>query len=599
MPSPGKSEQSVEQESRHVRYGDFVAACNVHQSSVSYNQLIPSLETDASGVALPYEPPPIRLNARDVWRLLAPYTGARLWEQIRTVVPLALALVGFQILVLQSSVQEPWIIGLGVLAVVFGLMMFMEGLKQGLMPFGENLGAELPERSSLPVVLCVTMVLGVGVTFAEPAIGALRAAGSIVSAERAPYLWSILTQWPETLVLLVGVGVGAAAVLGTLRFLYNWSLKPLIYGSVIPTVILTAFVMGNPDLVDVIGLAWDCGAVTTGPVTVPLVLALGIGVVRAAGKGESSLSGFGIVTLASLFPIVAVLLLALYVSQSSTPEEILAAAKMYDAQVGSRSIWDRTPLSEITAGVRAIVPLVIFLFVVLRGLLKQPVRNPGITVYGLVLCLVGMCVFNIGLSYGLSRLGQQSGSIIPAAFLSIEAVAGSPLYQYALGVVIAVLFAWVLGFGATFAEPALNALGMTVETLTNGAFRKALLVYAVSLGVGFGIALGILRILFDWPLGYLLLPGYALALLLTAVSDEEFVNVAWDSAGVTTGPVTVPLVLALGLGFGNATAAVEGFGILSMASIGPIVSVLGVGLWLKRVRIRRQVKRRLEATVGE
>jgi len=191
-----------------------------------------------------------------------------------------------------------------------------------------------------------------------------------------------------------------------------------------------------------------------------------------------------------------------------------------------------------------------------------------------------MIVFNLGLTYGLSLLGEQAGSLVPSAFSTLEAVEGSPLYTLVVGLFIAIGFAWILGFGATLAEPALNALGLTVENLTNGAFRKSTLMYAVSFGVGCGIAIGVSRIIYDWSLVWLILPGYILAIIFTWLSTEEFVNIAWDSAGVTTGPVTVPLVLAMGLGFGNAVDAMDGFGILAMASIGPILSVMGTGLWI-------------------
>ncbi|MGM0622699.1 MAG: DUF1538 domain-containing protein, partial [Campylobacterota bacterium] len=137
------------------------------------------------------------------------------------------------------------------------------------------------------------------------------------------------------------------------------------------------------------------------------------------------------------------------------------------------------------------------------------------------------------------------------------------------------------GFGATLAEPALNALGITVENLTNGVFKKTTLIYAVSIGVGLGIALGVVKIIYDISLGYLILPLYLLAVIFTYFSSQEFSNIAWDSAGVTTGPITVPLVLAMGLGFGNAIDTIDGFGILSLASIGPILTVLGTGLWVK------------------
>jgi hypothetical protein len=123
-------------------------------------------------------------------------------------------------------------------------------------------------------------------------------------------------------------------------------------------------------------------------------------------------------------------------------------------------------------------------------------------------------------------------------------------------------------------------MGMTVENLTNGAYKKSFLIYAVSSGVGLGVLVGVLRMITGTPLSHLLLPGYAVALTLTILSTEEFVNIAWDSAAVTTGPVTVPLILAIGLGFGGALGA-DGFGILAMASLFPIITVLGMGLWIK------------------
>ena len=563
-----------------IRFGDFVREVSLKQHSLSYNLLTPPVTYSESGEEIPYHPKKIQLRGIDVYRLLGPYVGIRLINQVRAVVPLALYLFLFQVLILRQNVLEHWVITAGLVAVILGLMIFMEGLKLGLMPFGEVIGNTLPKKSRLGVVLLIAFLLGIGVTFAEPAIGALQAVGSIVDVQKAPYLYTLLNNWTGQLVLVVGIGVGLAAVLGTMRFLYGWSLKPMIYSALLPTIGLTVFCMLDPELNKILGLAWDCGAVTTGPVTVPLVLSLGIGIASAAGKGSSSLSGFGIVTLASIFPIIGVLGLAIYVSMVVSPAAIIEASQVVVAQAGS-SWLQETPYTEIIAGARSIVPLVIFLFLVLKLLLREKVHEPGILAYGLFLSVLGMIIFNIGLSYGLAKLGSQSGSFVPAAFIPLENVAGSPLYTYSIGVFIALFFAWILGFGATLAEPALNALGQTVEDLTSGAFRKKMLMMAVSTGVGFGISLGVLKIIFEIPIAYLLLPGYTLGIVLTAFSTEEFVNVAWDSAGVTTGPVTVPLVLAMGLGFGNAVQAIEGFGILSMASICPILSVLIMGLWIQ------------------
>jgi hypothetical protein len=549
---------------RRVRFGDYVREVALHQRRVSYNEL---------AALAPEHAAKIHVHATEAAALLTPYVAPRFKEQARAVVPLAVYLVLFQVLMLRQGVARSWAVTAGLLAVMVGLLLFMEGLKLGLMPLGEAIGNILPKRRSLPVVLAVCFLLGIGVTLAEPAIGALQEAGKIVNPASAPVLAMLLTSKAGLLKTAVGIGVGLAAVLGTLRFVYGWSLKPIIYATTLPTMALTVYALFDPQMRQVIGLAWDCGAVTTGPVTVPLVLALGIGVASAVGKGDSKLQGFGIVTLASVFPILGVLLLPLLFDFSAAPTVAAPAQAL--------AWYQQSPVFEVVAAVQAIVPLVIFLMLVMKLVARRPIANLRYVLYGVALAVVGMAVFNIGLTYGLSNLGGQSGSKLPAAFMTLETVPGSPLYLFALGIAIAALFAWFLGFGATLAEPALNALGVTVENLTNGAFKKSMLMYAVSLGVATGIGVGVLKVIFGWNLAYILLPGYLLLLVVTHLSSEEFVNVGWDSAGVTTGPVTVPLVLAMGVGLGNAVSAVEGFGILALASLFPILSVLLLGLWVQ------------------
>jgi hypothetical protein len=564
-----------------LRYSSVLRSNAVRHREISYNALTPK---PGRGKKNSLKPQRLRLGFEQTMALLMPYSGVRVLEQMKAVIPLALYLVLFQLVILRQPIEAALLLVGGLSAVIVGLALFMEGLNVGLMPFGTLIGDKLPRKASMPVMMLIIAVLGVGVTFAEPAIGALQAFGASVDVNRAPYLYEILNNWTLPLVLLVGAGVGLAAVLGTLRFVKGWSLKPMIYIAVGLTLCLTLVVYANNDLRAVLGLAWDCGAVTTGPVTVPLVLSLGIGIANSTGQSsDNSLSGFGVVTLASLFPIIAVLLLSLYVSSQISAEQIVVAAATTDsaADLVQQSMWDASPLQEIVLGVRAIAPLVLFLMFVLFIVLREGLANKLFTAYGLVLSIVGMCVFNVGLTYGLGAIGAQTGAILPAAFMEISISDISPIYSAALGLVLVILFAWFMGFGATLAEPALNALGLTVQNLTNGAFRKSMLMYSVATGVAFGIALGMAKILFEIDLAMLLIPLYLIALVLTYFSTEEFVNVAWDSAGVTTGPVTVPLVLAMGLGLGNAVSAIEGFGILSMASIGPIIAVLGMGQYIR------------------
>ena len=581
---------------KNIRFGDYVQAVTVDSDSISYSKLIPKPKLDKNGNEIPMKPEKLKLAGTDIYNLLQPYLSVRIMEQVSAVFPLAAYLVLFQIIVLQRSIMGAAEITAGLIAVIIGLMIFMEGLKLGLMPFGDIIGNTLPKKLPLVGVLAVAGLLGIGVTYAEPAIGTLKLAGSLVDPEKAPALYYLLMVQTEPTVLLVGIGVGLAAIIGTMRFLYDWSLKPLIYISLIPGTLLTAYCAMDSNLSSIVGLAWDCGAVTTGPVTVPLVLALGIGVASSGGKGDSSLSGFGIVTLASIFPIVAVLSLGVYYGLTVSVEDMKAAnAVVYEAAKnatgGSVSMWDQILMGPIKDGVQAIVPLVIFLMIILFGVLRSRLPNAFIICYGLVLSVIGMCVFNIGLKYGLSSLGEQAGNVIPGSFANItlpeslrmpgEDGQYGPLYGSFWGIIIAGLFAWILGFGATLAEPALNALGLTVQNMTNGSFKKSMLMYSVAFGVATGILLGVTKLIFNYNLLYILVPGYVLAVILTTMSSEEFVNIGWDSAGVTTGPVTVPLVLAMGLGFGGAVQAVEGFGILAAASIAPICAVLSLGVYVQ------------------
>lgn len=558
---------------RKLRYGLYLGAIQRHERQIAFGEL---MEAEQKAKIKP------KLRAIDLHRLVTPYVTVRFAEQLSAVIPLALVLIGFQALALRTSLIDAEVVSIGIFAVILGLMLFMEGVKLGLMPFAENIGFTMPGKVNPGVMLGFGLLLGAAATIAEPAIGALQAAAAGVSPERAPWLRQLLGPYALWLVFAIAGGVGLAVVVGMLRTMFNWRLKTLVLIVVPPLLALTAWCAQQPDLAPVIGLAWDAGAITTGPVTVPLVLAVGVGVAASVGRSDNPLSGFGVVTLASLFPVIAVLAVAIHLSGQG-------AGGMLPIDPPADINWTtQTPFAEILGALRAIVPLVLLLVLVQTLVLRQKIRQGNIFVYGILVALCGMAVFNLGLTSGLVALGDQAGTNVPWAFSPHRETGAPPLYPYALGITMTLIFAFVIGYGATVAEPALNAMGMTVENLTDGAFRKRMLIHAVAAGVGIGAALGVARILFNLPLWMLLLAGYALACAMTFVSREEIVNLAWDSAGVTTGPVTVPLLLALGLGLGEAVGAAEGFGILAMCSVGPIVTVLGTGLWIDLHTRRRR-----------
>lgn len=601
------------------------------------------------------------LGLKGTLEILWPYVRDHFIDQLKGVWFIVVYLFLFQLLVLGLPIAYAGMIAVGTLVVIIGLMFFMEGLRLGLMPLGETIGTLLPRKSRVVVILGFSFILGVGATLAEPAIAVLKAAGAGVKPTQAPLLFSLLNDYAGQLVAAVGIGVGLAVMLGVLRFLRGWSLKYLILPLVSTLLVATVWANGHPQMRDVLGLAWDCGAVTTGPVTVPLVLALGIGVCRMVGGSGNRNAGFGIVTLASLFPVLAVLLLGGYhlgakdyYGASADPferSEIPAVEAVHaesrrlgfgdeefkrylesgelpthsriilkqgepqlvdgrivhldpivvlektvpdDWSVFAGVLWDpdselrQQILDSILTAIRAIVPLCLFLVFTLRVVLGEKMPHGQDVIIGLTFALVGMSLFGLGITLGLTPLGTQLGSNVPATFTTIFpwGLPGTegPLFKYAFyGKLVAVVFGFFLGYGATLAEPALNALGNTVESITVGAFRKKLLMHSVALGVGAGIAAGVCKIAYNLPLPYLLVPSYLLLLMLTWISSEDFVNFSWDSAGVTTGPITVPLVLAMGLGIGgNVPGVVDGFGVLALASVGPIITVLTVGLIVAR-----------------
>lgn len=200
---------------------------------------------------------------------------------------------------------------------------------------------------------------------------------------------------------------------------------------------------------------------------------------------------------------------------------------------------------------------------------------------GIAFAQIGMICFNEGLAYAFTALGEQTGTTLPAAFLQVDYLPKSPYYSYAGGLILVLVVVFLLGVLATRAEPALNVLGRTVEKLSGGSFTCRMLIGAVCLGVGVGMATGAAKILFSLPIIYFILGKYCVAVGLTTITSDAITAVGWDSAGVTTGPVTVPFVLSIGIGFSNAVNSPEGFGMLTIASVAPIISVLMTSLLRK------------------
>jgi hypothetical protein len=680
-----------------------------------------------------------KVSSAEAFRWILRYVKQKIAEQLKVVLGIILYLMFFQVLVLGTPIIDAGLIGLGIVMVVLGLTLFLEGLLLGIMPMGEEVGIQLPQKAKSRTILIVALLLGVAATFAEPALGVLKTAGSSVQAWRAPLLYLILNKHSALLITAIAIGVGISMVLSMIRFIKGWSLKPFLY-VVVPTMMaLSIASLFHPNLRNLLGLAWDSGSVTTGPVTVPLVLALGIGFSHIASQGsDDNDGGFGVATLASLVPMIIVIsmgfMLSFQVPEPMSDVEFFSPnnakseyvfrdkTEMTDYAIANASLpaqlvlfdndmprlldyvreisQDESRMHEVfgskskfqqwvycygndefkdefaymiteeadsgkngsvagfnfwgylwrnfLSAIQAIVPLSIFLLALLYFVLREKLRKADEIIFGLTIAVIGMTLFGGGIELGLAKMGDQVGSNIPVSFMEMEVPGGQRtiqgfdedmvyqsltpkgdkeeffflnedgktttisydkdnydqnqgIYRYTpkrgplfgkgritlLGIIIVMIFAFIMGYSATLAEPALSAMGITVEDLTVGAFKKSMLIQAVAIGVGVGIMLGVAQVIWHIHIFYLLAPIYTLLLFVTHFSTEEYVNIGWDSAAVTTGPITVPLVLSMGLGIGGQVGAIEGFGIVSLASCCTIVSVLSMGLYvnLKRKRL--------------
>ena len=225
--------------------------------------------------------------------------------------------------------------------------------------------------------------------------------------------------------------------------------------------------------------------------------------------------------------------------------------------------WD-----SLVLGTRAIVPIYVFLYLFLRYWLKETKIDVPALILGIIFANLGLFLFNFGLAVG----HRLPFTFHPPA---------EALYSTNIGKMIVVVFGVILGYGATLAEPAFNVLGAQVEEVTQGAFKKWLFSQAVAIGVGVGAGMGMMSLIYQIDLLKLLLPPYIVLFLLTTINDEKYVNIAWDGGAVTTGPVTVPLKIAIGIALSHATGFAEGFGILALASAYPVLNILLIGLYVK------------------
>lgn len=471
----------------------------------------------------------------------------------RNLLPIVLVVALFQFGVLQQMPEGLGSMILGLLIVVLGVALFLQGLEMGIFPIGKSLSDEFAAKGSLPWLMIFGFFIGFSAVIAEPALIAVAEQAETISAGRVD---------PLVLRLLVATSVGAVLSVGILRIILGWPLHWMMIGGYLSVVLVTFFA---PE--EIVGLAYDSGGVTTNIVTVPLIAALGLGLAASIRGRNPLIDGFGLVALAVMVPMITVQLYGIVVfSLADDPAGSGTAAEVADAlaEAGATAVPSglRGLMMELLAMMRDVLPIILvilfFQFLVIR---KRIARLP-IVIFGFVLVIVGLYAFVVGLKLGLFPIGKSMAEQLIAH--------GQMFWLY--------IFACAIGFATTMAEPALIAVGQKAEEAAKGKIRGDIIRLVVAVGVAIGITVGVHRIISGDSIHLYIIFGYMLVIFLTWLAPKYIVALAYDLGGVTTSEVTVPLITALGIGLATQiegrNVMIDGFGLIAFASIFPIVTVM-------------------------
>ncbi len=471
----------------------------------------------------------------------------------RNLLPIIAVVAFFQFAVMQQIPDGLWPMVFGLLVVVLGVALFLQGLELGIFPIGKNLSNEFAKKGSLSLLMIFGFCLGFAAVVAEPALIAVASQAEIISEGRVNAL---------TLRLLVAASVGAVVALGVLRIIFGHSLHWYMIIGYVAVVLVTFFA---PE--EIVGLAYDSGGVTTNIVTVPLIAALGIGLAVSL-RGRNALThGFGLVALAVMVPMISVQIYGILVYSFGEAAEVVPNGLVVDP--GVDEVVSPTAgslllgmLTDLLAMFRDVLPIIAVVLVFQYLVIRKAVAHVHKVAAGFVLVIVGLYAFVVGLKLGLFPIGQSMAEQL----ITLDRV------------VFVYLFAFSIGFATTMAEPALIAIGHKAEEAAKGRLNGNVIRILVALGVAIGITIGVHRIITGDSIHYYIMAGYTLVIILTWLSPRYIVALAFDLGGVTTSEVTVPLVTALGIGLAThiegRNVLIDGFGLIAFASIFPIVTVM-------------------------
>jgi hypothetical protein len=440
----------------------------------------------------------------------------------------------------------------GMLLLIVGLTLFSLGTEMAMMPMGAHIGSALLRSKSLVFLVFGCFIFGFIVTIAEPDLQ--------VMTKQVPSVPDI------TLLVGIAAGVGVFLVVSMLRVLFRLKLAHILMAFYAVTFVVAAFSS------DYLAVAFDASAVTTGPITVPFLLALGAGIASVSGSQESDEDNFGICAICSIGPILAVLLIGLFFDAQSTGYELEMRSSV--ATAGELLLLFAEGLVHSFKEVAMVVVPIVGIFGIFQitrlKLSKTELIKIGV---GLLYLMVGLTIFLAGVNNGFMPAGRYLGTEMGAL----------PSNWVVVPISLAV------GACVVVAEPAVHVLAKQVEEITNNAIPKRLLLFAMALGVGLALSLTMVRMLLGLSFWWIILPGYLLALLLTFFVPGIFVGIGFDSGGVAAGAMSAAFVLPFTLGVCESLGGnimLDAFGVVGLIAMMPPITLQLVGV-LYNMRLKR------------
>jgi len=440
---------------------------------------------------------------------------------------------------------------LGGVFIIIGLSVFLLGIDLGVLPVGQKVGATLVYKRNLGLMLAVGFIVGFFITVAEPDVRVLAGQAATVDPSISKTL----------LVVMISLGVGLFVALGFGRTILGIPYRYLLIVFYIGVFILAC--LTDPAY---LGVGFDAGGATTGPMTVPFIMALGVGVAAVRKGKQAEDDSFGLVGLASIGPIAAVLIMGIINKGQSAPASAAVAESVETRGIVASFIH---LIPETLADVAlALGPLALMVFVFQITLLRMPRHQVARTIKGLIYTFLGLVIFFIGVNGGFLPVGSTIGGIIGA--MEHNAVL--------------IPIGFVLGAVVVLAEPAIWVLNNQVEEVSGGYIKKRVMLISLSIGVAVAVALAMLRVVTGMSIWWLLVPGYTLALALTFWSPPLFTAIAFDSGGVASGPMSSTFILSFTLGASSAAGGnpiTDAFGVIAMIAMTPLIAIQILGLIFK------------------